>query len=583
MARLPTFENVEAGGRPLGTPSGQVLGGRNPKPADIGGAYASPEVNRLLNPNKTGLQVPMGPKATPGSAASQGNTPAGLSVPEVSGNPVDDIKAELQVKAKLGAGPFIQSMMKVDPDTAEAQQNALIRQKSSLMRGKQDTAEMNPQEFGEYLKNTKKLSDLATDVQSVSPQERAVRYQQRLDKIRALDPNAPERYDANYMAVAALEGNPIKTAMTDNAQLKQMFDEPLTKRQVEQVSPGASKLMGDAGAKLIMANNAGNYKAFETTDKNGKKVIVVDDNGKIKKLGDDLNVASGLDPKVMADAKARRSAALSANKKEEPYTPKQKLLLGVINDKTKSDEERSAAGQIFTSEITASIQEQKARAEHQANLELELFKSQIEAAKNGSEGDELNKATANLLEKDIVKNNEILMQFDNLFANMDDATINKYMTVQGKGRTALAEGYSATGNEDASFGLKGISAKEWLDTRSKISTPAFLIFQTFRSKFTGQSASDQEIRRLSTELLDANGMDPATFRAKAKRLRELVSDANKLAYKTVKSNKLPNPWDPNSTSTAAPGSNAVATVVPGQSSDFDVNAYGPEDIPEDQR
>ena len=572
--------------RPAGMPSGQVqlpLGGVpvTPKGTATGPRLNTAAMNRVMNTNPTGLQIP---KESPGSKfRQQADQPVqqGLALPAEPKTEVDKIKEELKMAVENGASAYVQTLAKVDPDTAEAMKTQLIRQKTSLMKGHNDTFEMDDKTYGQYLKDTVKLAEVASDIQSVPPAERAVRYQQRLEKLQAIDPNAPLRYDSNYVATAAIEGRPIKNAMQGNEALSGILLDavPLNNRDVEAISPGAAKEIGNTDAKLIFKNAAGTYKVFESLDKDGNKVMTVDDNGKVKKLGDNLNVVPGMTKDQIdtmnaktAASRARREGRDGEQGNTTGLSQSQQVLLDSINSEA-DPIKKSALVTLFDNDIKQTVEAKDAAIKQQYKLAQMDHAAEVSKLQGGATS--LAPATKTLLQKDYYSNAKVLQKMQSVSENFKEEEIQELLTAGGKFKTGIAGLADWVGAGASKLpGLEGKTASEWVNSAGKLKGPIFLVFQDFRTKITGAAAANQELDRLEKGIINGN-MNPEQFKTAFNNIIRIASEENKMIQTSLENNRLPPVY---SVGYPMPEGYAEPSTPMGTDTGFDPSQYSAEDI-----
>lgn len=484
----------------------------------------------------------------------QGNTPSGLSIPAKSSitsqllqqqtsqpqepSMIDQVKESFVKAAQQGAQAYIGVMSKVDPATADDMKAALISQKSSIMGGVQDTSEMTPDQYKSYLMKTKKLGDIANSIQSSGPvSEQEIAYQQNIDKIKAIDPNAPNRYNPNYVAIAAIDANPINKAIQGNPELATTFDAPLNKDQLASINPKLAEKVSSDSANLIFKNDSGTYQVFKSLTPDGKETYTVDNNGKVKTLDPTkLNTISSAEsfpggPKAFAEFQKNPQEYNRKNferlyKNANGVTPEQQAMIANIQ-RTDDPNEKQAYQTILSESLKADVE---ARAAAQDNA---YKMAQIQAVNglkaNSTGGKYLTTATKNDLQKQYTDGAQTLRQLKNIAESMTDEDIQKALTIDGKIKLGIATGLDRIGLGSAdAFGLLGDkNAAEWVETKGVLDGKVGMLFNLYRKNITGAAAAVQELEQLKKAYINGD-MSPSLFRTRFNDI--LAQTENNLGY-----------------------------------------------------
>ena len=492
-------------------------------------------------------------------------------------SPVDEAKAKVMAASEQGGMAYIQAIKEIDPNTADALQNSFIQQKASLLRGYNSTQEMPAPAFHQYAKDTVGLANIGLAIQAAKPEDRAVVYQQNIDKIKAIDPTAPNDYKPNYVSMAVIEGKPFMNAIAKDSNLAEAMKEPLSKQQVGSLSPQVADKMADGTkANLVFKNASGDYKVFETTDAQGNKTFMIDNAGKVKNLDSGSNtigIVPALDKSVQDKALAQRDAEL---KKVDEYnslgmTKKQGIILEQLKN-AKSPEEKAAMGVLFESAVQDEVKQREAALQNEYKLQQIAKYNELKKLQNGNDDTVLTKQSVNKLQSIYYTNNQVINKLQQAVTTFKDDDIQQLLTTGGKLKGSIAAIADTLGAKDTKLlgALDGKTAGEWVATKGKLKGPIYLAFQAFRTQITGAAAAEKELAALEKNIINGN-MSPTEFKQAWNNLLITASTENDRIKESLKSGKLPDSVNPTLFDTGIDQGLAAPTADPVQD-DADLEA-----------
>lgn len=483
--------------------------------------------------------------------------PQGLSVPAQSSDPTQspqdpmtDLANKLAQAATQGAQPYIQALSSFDPSTASDMNARLIQQKSSLLGGYNSTSDMSQGDFLDYMKNTLNLGNLAATVQK-SPDQN-VAYQQNIAAIKQVDPNAPNQFDSHYINVANIDANPVRQAANSNPTLAQSLSAPLSQAAVAGTDPNvAAQMPGGSTGQLVMSNQDGSYKVFQTTGDDGKQQFMVQNGDKVKTLSpDNVTTISAQDLTGLSDAdyakfKQDPKAYNQANfnklyTQTYGYTPQEGVLIHAIQT-TDDPTTKGIYSDILKQNLVNGGLQQKAIIDNEMKIAAQTNYLQMKKAMNGSSGTDLTASAKNNLQTQVLTNQDVIGQAQDTLNSLKPEDYQKYFSGQGVTKNNLAAAIAYVGGRDVTIpaisGDKTIG--DYLTTLDAAKGNVYNLLETLRKNQTGSREASDAFNRLSEAIQGGQVKDPEALQTGIKTVIKAYQNSTARKIEDLKNNRLP--------------------------------------------